>query len=753
MSGREDRLYDLLPAVYRQRDEEQGHPLRDLLRVIAEQVNVVEDDIAQLYENWFIETCQEWAVPYLGDLIGYRQVHEAGEPGEVGTAEGRLRNKILIPRREVANTLRYRRRKGTLALLELLARDVAGWPARAVEFYKLVGFTQHLNHLRRWRGRTVDLRQGEALNHLGGPFDRLAHTVDVRRVGSHRTPGRPNLPGVGLYLWRLRSYSVSGTAGYCKERGDHHYTFSVLGNDSPLYVEPEPETEPTHIAEELNVPVAISRRALEAHKERYYGPGKSFQILRVIKGKKQAEVSLEPIPAEEIVVANLSGWHYQARKGQVLVDPELGRIAFPARHVPKHGIRVFYHYGFSADIGGGEYDRPLSQPAGEVVVRTGTPEKLKQQLQRVKEELERQPDKSFVFVYRVGENEELRQLGAALHRWHDDHPRHAVVEITDSADYCEEINIELKERQTLQIRAARRKRPVFRLLDRQTSARDSLTVEGEAGSAFTLDGLLITGRGVRIEGDLAAVTVRHSTLVPGWGLHGDCAPREPAEASLELVNLHANVAVEHSIVGTIVVNQDEVATDPVPLAISDSVVDATGREREAVTGPDGGVAHARLTVLRCTVFGEVLVHALTLGENSLFDGRLRVARRQTGCLRFSHTTEGSRTPRRYACQPDLAELTAVQGLADPVEKGAAKARARERVRPCFRSTRYGSPFYSRLADGTAEEIRRGADDESEMGVFHDLFEPQRAANLRARLDEFTPAGVDAGLIFADQEAP
>ena len=35
-----------------------------------------------------------------------------------------------------------------------------------------------------------------------------------------------------------------------------------------------------------------------------------------------------------------------------------------------------------------------------------------------------------------------------------------------------------------------------------------------------------------------------------------------------------------------------------------------------------------------------------------------------------------------------------------------------------------------------------------MGVFHDLFEPQREANLRARLDEFTPAGAEAAVIFA-----
>src|ERR1051326_5005253 len=123
-----DRLYNLLPVVHRMRDADQGYPLRGLLQVISEQVNVVQANIAQLYENWFIETCQDWVVPYIGDLVGYQAVHEAGEPGEVTTVEGQQRNKILIPRREVANTLHDRRRKGTLKLLEELASDVAGWP-------------------------------------------------------------------------------------------------------------------------------------------------------------------------------------------------------------------------------------------------------------------------------------------------------------------------------------------------------------------------------------------------------------------------------------------------------------------------------------------------------------------------------------------------------------------------------------------------------------------------------------------------
>jgi len=70
------------------------------------------------------------------------------------------------------------------------------------------------------------------------------------------------------------------------------------------------------------------------------------------------------------------------------------------------------------------------------------------------------------------------------------------------------------------------------------------------------------------------------------------------------------------------------------------------------------------------------------------------------------------------------------------------------VRPRFDSVRYGTPVYGRLAESCAEEITRGADDESEMGAFHDVYAPQRAANLRARLDEYTVAGMDAGIIYA-----
>ena len=110
--------------------------LRALIDVIAEQVAILEEDLAQAYDDQFIETCAEWVAPYIGDLIGYRSLHAVAP-------------RIGSPRAEVANTIAYRRRKGTASMLEQLARDVSGWDARAVEYFQQLATTQYMNHLAR----------------------------------------------------------------------------------------------------------------------------------------------------------------------------------------------------------------------------------------------------------------------------------------------------------------------------------------------------------------------------------------------------------------------------------------------------------------------------------------------------------------------------------------------------------------------------------------------------------------------------
>lgn len=736
MSHDADRLYKLLPTVLRTRDAERGYPLRAVLQVISEQVNLLEADIAQLYENWFIETCRDWVVPYIGDLVGYTPLYDTG--GTVSLQDTQdtpapAGERILIARREVANTVRMRRRKGTLAVLEELSLAVAGRPARAVELYRLLSFTQNIDYLHLDRGRTVDLRDGDALENLGSPFEETAHTVDIRSINARHFPERYNIPDIGVFVWRLKTYSVTQAPAYClEEESENCYLFSVLGNDTPLYNRVS-SSGPT--PGKSSFPVPISRRDLQGCKTGgpprstacglpcYYGRDKSFQIW-VGPAEKRVDVS----ESYEIVPADLSEWTYRPQPMQIAVDPVLGRIAFPPVHFHRQPVWVTYNYAFSSDIGGGEYDRALSQPS------------------------------SFT-LYLVGEGEELTRINDALTKWYDEAPANAVIEITDSGTYVEPINIDLKGGQSLQLRAAGRKRPVIRVLNRQTSLPDDLSVSGEqnAGTGnkdcwFTLDGILVTGGGVRVQGSVSGVTIRHSTLVPGRGLYRDCRPASPMEAGLELDDAPRCVQIEHSIIGAIQVNRDEVTEDPCLIRISDSIVDATKVNRIAIGAPEKLCAFAVLDIRRSTVFGKVQTHAIELAENSIFMGSILACRRQQGCMRFCYVTPDSRTPRRYECQPDLVESGALalakkDGLS-PAEKEKLLSSERLRVEPEFNSTRYGKPTYCQLSNTCADEIRRGADDRSEMGVFHDLYQPQRAANLRARLDEYTPAGMAAGIIVA-----
>ena len=359
-------LYELLPAYYRLIDSEQGEPLKALAGVLAREAGVVEDSIAQLYENWFIETCEEWVVPYIGDLLGVRNIHEIENTG------------VFSRRAYVANTLSYRRRKGTALMLEELARDVSGWPAKAVEFFQVLATTQHLNHLRPHSIITPDLREMNRLDLLDTPFDTLAHNAEMGRISAGL--GRYNISNIGLYLWRLQAYPMqqvdarkipqSGTMP-----GDG-YTFCPLGMDIQLFNYPESETEITHLAEEINVPGMLRKRAL--HDELEAGrlnPGNPYVLLDPQRKAPafRLEVDGTSISNEEIVICSLENWKLPpdvkfyppktngAQVGKpikVAVDPELGRMTFNPVQLPAiQEVLVDYNYGFSGDVGGGPYDR------------------------------------------------------------------------------------------------------------------------------------------------------------------------------------------------------------------------------------------------------------------------------------------------------------------------------------------------------------------------------------------------------------
>lgn len=725
--ARLDRLFDLLPAVHRRRDAEAGEPLRALLEVMAGQLALIEDDIDQRYEDWFIETCADWAIPYIGALVGVPSA-VAGVPPS---------------RRTVANAVRARRRKGVAAALGALAGDIGGWPALPVEFGRHVGQTQSLRLGRSERGLSADVRRGAAR----GAFDTRAYGVDVRRT-AEREGGRYLGGNAGLFLWRLRPYPVTRAPAACVEEvGPNFYTFSILANDAPLFN--RPRGSGSGLAGPVDAPVRIDRALLSAPRPagrrfataspEYYGladrggeaVAQSFAIW--VRGWPTAkDPGKDPIPPERIIVANLEDWSYAPPRDHVAVDPVLGRIAFPTRQFPRRQatVTVSYHYGFTGDVGGGEYDRPLAQHREAEIQQVRGVAALREALRPWEPELD---DEGLLSAPK-------------------DQPRHKVIEICDSGLYETQINVMLAPGHSLQIRAAQRTRPVIRLQDMRADAPDSMTVSGGADSRFVLDGILVAGRGVAVEGEIASVTIRHSTLVPGWSLQPDCDPRRPAEPSIELTDTGACLVVRKSIVGSIQVNSDEVRTEPARILVEDSVVDATGidcdsPQCEAVGAAGSRHAFALARFARSTIIGRVMVHSIEAGENTVFLGRVTVARRQVGWLRFCHVAPHSRTPRRFRCQPDMAEKEA--RTAEPDAPEAAAARARAAARPRFDSLRYGRPEYCRLAADCPREISAGADDGGEMGVFHHLDATRRLDALAAALEDQAPIGTSIGTILAD----
>jgi hypothetical protein len=152
--------------------------------------------------------------------------------------------------------------------------------------------------------------------------------------------------------------------------------------------------------------------------------------------------------------------------------------------------------------------------------------------------------------------------------------------------------------------------------------------------------------------------------------------------------------------------------------------------RPAIAATAGGeLPGPPATIEHATIVGMVTVRELTLASNAIFTDLVRSGRRQSGCVRFSFVPEGSRTPPRHRCHPSAEDLTP--------------------VRLAFTSLRYGMPGYGQLGPSCAPEIFRGADDEAEMGAFHDLFQPQRLANLESSLDEFLRFSMEAGTLLVN----
>src|SRR5438552_10330998 len=124
------KLWQLVPAVYRSLDSEPTTPgpLRELVNRIGAQAAVLRREIDRLWEDQSIETCDDWVIPYIGELLATNLVSSHDARGQ---------------RLDVAKTIYYRRRKGTLAVLEEIAGDITSWDAHVVEFFRRLSRTRH----------------------------------------------------------------------------------------------------------------------------------------------------------------------------------------------------------------------------------------------------------------------------------------------------------------------------------------------------------------------------------------------------------------------------------------------------------------------------------------------------------------------------------------------------------------------------------------------------------------------------------
>jgi hypothetical protein len=721
MSLDADQLYALLPAVYRTRDAAGGGQLRALFGVLAAQSQVVDDSIDQLYDDQFIETCAPWVIPYIGDLIGYNSVYELAA--------------VTDSRAEVAHTIGYRRRKGTLIALEQLAIDVSGRAAVVVEEFRRLITTESMRLVRPGHDATVNLRDGRALALLGTAFEVTNRTIDVRRIAPRTRPpthpdtapadialhgpGRANIPDVAIHLWRWQAFPV--TAGPARALGGGRYTFSPLGNDIPLFSPPRLPAEAFGaLLTRGDVPQPIPRCELA---DRYGADG---CVLLIADGT--------PIAAAQVCCANLSdrpgGVGCSVPSGMIAIDTELGRIQYAADLSLPTSLQVTYWYGFPGPIGGGPYDRSASlatvDPAGAgffAIVGPGgfaTLESAVAGWNTFAAGFTGSPGPAGVIVLPGCTAMTIDVTGAAAVTLP---PGASLSIVTGQPDPA------VGPRTVIWNNA-------LVTLTGDIAVTGTAATVTAAGAVPTPGQLLISGIWLAgrllVSGEPCGVQVADSTLVPGLGLLTGGRPLHPGEPSVVVTARGATLALTRVITGP-------VAADPSgSTLIRGSVVDATAPCYVAYAGPDLASPGADFDVEGSTVVGKVQARTITLASNTIFHARLGSAdpwqaavwasRLQAGCVRFCVLPYKSITPRRYECLPP-----------DQASQGA--------LEPHFVTLRYGDPSYALLSGDCPMAVWTGADNGSQLGVYLQIQETEAIRNVALRAPEYLPARMESGIFL------
>lgn len=731
-----EKLWELIPPVHR--DEDRDGVLRSLVEVLAEQAAVLRRSTDRLWDDTFIDLCDGWAVPYLGDLVGTRMV---------SALDARAR------RVDVANTIYYRRRAGTLAVLEGLTADITGWAGTAAEeFRRLARMPHGLDAAPAATGRLTgtpvhglpDLRRPRGARLAYGPWDEYAHLPDIRRHHGG-IDGRYGIGKLAFHLYRLGAFAVLRATPRVLAAvpgGQPRFTFDPSGRTTPLFgTHSRPDfADGWRRAREWELPAPIRCEVLghaeylvtEADILAWTADGTvttaQADVLRRVRGVPVAgEAALRARLAELFTAAAVTPPGAVATrrfladaivadcgKGTLLPrtgDADAGRWSIMVEANPGGGAATVVAQEVTAagNLAGGAVS-----PAGAVLVIDA------ENGLGVFSSGPRPATVRVSYAYgfsgpigagsygrpglpTVAATAERRGGGAITAPAPG---ADAAVSIMDSATYGPVSALTAGPR--LRLQAAGEQRPYVEL------GGDLVVTAAGPDSELVIDGWWLGSRGPRTvrlaaaaNASWASVRIAHSTFDPG-GTDADGAALGPVTLSVE--SPVSELVIDACVTGPVTVAPAGFVRT---LTVRDSIVHTTDPAGAPVAlhQPDG-----ELHIKGCTVIGRLTAHQIEASE-LLCTGRLTIENVQAGCVRFSAFATGSHVPRAYRS----TEIRNPQSL--------------------FTSLRFGDAGYGQLADVAPAGLTRGGEDGTEIGAFHRLLTPIKLDSLQAKVAEFLPFGL------------
>ena len=747
-------LYQRLPEIYRQRDIEQIPPgqLQAYLSVVEGVLGALYDNIGELYRDLFIETCDAWVIPYIGDLLGVSPL--SGDPWTL--------------RADVADTIALRRRKGTLHALELLAYDLTEWASFCLELRDTLAWHQHLNHQRPdiqstvpqmegiARGGTAIIRDPAVLSLIGTPFDPFAYTPDFKPLDSGAL--RRNLPDVAVFLWRLVAYPVGPSApvyrgttatGAAAPLAAQAVRFDLEPSGKPVelfnlsQLTPSPDAPMVSSIDQVPGPIPMARLTEGS----VAGAPQSYVSVNTYDA---AALPPAPITDTDLALqfhlpqavfptdtwtfrgANLCAWETPLDpplgNREIVIDPRIGRAVFgvetPAEAAAiESALLVTYTYGAPGPVG--------AQPG---VNLTAPAAFLGSTFQTITVRYREDP---------LGLQHALDNLNLATGP--------VLIEIDDSLTHTLDIGAvaginladpipSLQLQFPLLIRSTTDNRPLVKLRNHSLAFRPVTVVAGGGQTQPQVDAqvaaLKVLFEGIYLNGDelpagqplvtraaLPLLEFARCTLDPGGveALNGTRTAMRPAfgldarfgfasDLEYDAFQPDPKVMLYRSISGPIGM---ETAYQ---LQIQDSIVDGGGDALAigSAADPVNGWGPV-LCIKGVTVFGHTRARSAN-GAGGIFCHALEVQDNQTGCLRFCwFAPEANRLPQNFGC---------VTGV--PLE---------------FTAETFGTAAYAQLELDCDPHILQNGPGSDEMGTYGFLLNSHKWRNLQIRFREFMPAGI------------